>query len=692
MKKITTSRWALAAALTAWAMVACGEPAGAEDAGDGAGEVDASKDQDAMEDALADVADSDGVVVGDGDAAGDIGDADVGGDVGEGDVVPDVPTTCPPEEPPFDGACAVWGECTYGTECCCGSCDDSLVCDCNGGTWSCFHTDHCLLAACSEGCDFGQFTTPEGCKGCQDLVVGARHAIAEAASQLAACEQDAECVVVTALGGACGDLCSHAIADAQLVAFEGQIKALVGAWCGAVEPSWYCEEPWGVEACPVADTARCVDGVCQALAPCTGPGWTQGGACDDGDPCTVETVCVAAGVCEGVALDCDDGDPCTKDACDAAVGCVHTAQVASCAPSECEVGGLCQQGQCVGQGVSSWERVVGTTSKYVPAFGLALSGGDLLLGGAQIGELPSQGQVRLVRWTPAGEVVWDVTWSPPGGESAWLSGMVLGADGEIVTLVRTSSVLDTAWLVTFGADGQAGAPVVLSLPHYTVLGLAAGPEGDLLIGTATKQDVTVRRVTAAGDPVWETTMDNLDPTAVVFGGGPAGAVVAAWVPKPGGAKLEVRALTADGALAWPEAAVLGDATGTPTFARPGPNGGWIVGAQWALAAVGADGQVAWSQASGDPVDAALTAEGDVLVARSGPGNVAVAFQRLSPAGVSAGGHEWTGMALPRAATAVVALDGGLALFGRTAATPPTLWMMRVADLCEDPPCALPGCP
>jgi len=95
----------------------------------------------------------------------------------------------------------------------------------------------------------------------------------------------------------------------------------------------------------------CVGQVCAAGA-CV-PG-AVGGACEDGDPCTVGDTC-ADGVCRpGVPKDCsadlcapggtcvggvcvggtppscDDGNPCTADSCDPAVGCVHVASNAGC--------------------------------------------------------------------------------------------------------------------------------------------------------------------------------------------------------------------------------------------------------------------------------------------------------------------------------------------------------------------------
>ena len=52
---------------------------------------------------------------------------------------------CPSEPPEYYGDCSVPpSECTYGEECCHGSCYDTIVCECTDGTWECYHTDACL--------------------------------------------------------------------------------------------------------------------------------------------------------------------------------------------------------------------------------------------------------------------------------------------------------------------------------------------------------------------------------------------------------------------------------------------------------------------------------------------------------------------------------------------------------------------
>ena len=84
---------------------------------------------------------------------------------------------------------------------------------------------------------------------------------------------------------------------------------------------------------------RCVPGTSQnGLTP------TPGSACDDGDPCSKDTICDDAGQCLGqaivgccqVAKDCDDDDPCTTDLCDTeAQTCGHESKAQCCSKGAC---------------------------------------------------------------------------------------------------------------------------------------------------------------------------------------------------------------------------------------------------------------------------------------------------------------------------------------------------------------------
>ncbi|MSP92188.1 MAG: hypothetical protein EXR79_10370 [Myxococcales bacterium] len=98
-------------------------------------------------------------------------------------------------------------------------------------------------------------------------------------------------------------------------------------------------------ACTVGDA--CADGKCaagKALAcddgnPCTldtcGPvvgceAAAHDAACDDGNACTKADACKAGTCGAGTPLDCDDADVCTVDSCNAKVGCQHKSVAPKC--------------------------------------------------------------------------------------------------------------------------------------------------------------------------------------------------------------------------------------------------------------------------------------------------------------------------------------------------------------------------
>ena len=104
----------------------------------------------------------------------------------------------------------------------------------------------------------------------------------------------------------------------------------------------------------------CAPGACDDGNPCTvdecepatGRCRNPGTACDDGDPCTQDVCAAGSGACSHPPVVCDDGNPCTFDACSPADGqCVPVA-----APdgtpcddaSVCTVRDACTGGQCAG--------------------------------------------------------------------------------------------------------------------------------------------------------------------------------------------------------------------------------------------------------------------------------------------------------------------------------------------------------
>jgi len=115
---------------------------------------------------------------------------------------------------------------------------------------------------------------------------------------------------------------------------------------------------------PVAGTCL-IDGACHAdgdatplpichacLAAVSQVSWSPvtGGACDDGNACTGQDVCLQ-GTCAGNPdAACDDKNPCTSDSCDpSGIVCAHAAQPGPCDDGDaCTTSDFCSGGLCAG--------------------------------------------------------------------------------------------------------------------------------------------------------------------------------------------------------------------------------------------------------------------------------------------------------------------------------------------------------
>jgi hypothetical protein len=95
--------------------------------------------------------------------------------------------------------------------------------------------------------------------------------------------------------------------------------------------------------CETAEGATCQDGkTCKyAVA-------KDGAACDDGDACTVDSVCKGGSCQRGpTPQNCDDKNPCTDDSCDPVVGCKNANNTATCDDGNaCTEGDRCGNGRC----------------------------------------------------------------------------------------------------------------------------------------------------------------------------------------------------------------------------------------------------------------------------------------------------------------------------------------------------------
>ena len=93
------------------------------------------------------------------------------------------------------------------------------------------------------------------------------------------------------------------------------------------------------------DGNLCTDDTCDGAAGCKH--LDNDRPCDDGNACTYSDRCYKGSCLDGPPNECNDGNPCTDDACDAATGCKHVANTATCNDNNaCTGGDWCSDMQC----------------------------------------------------------------------------------------------------------------------------------------------------------------------------------------------------------------------------------------------------------------------------------------------------------------------------------------------------------
>ncbi len=358
---------------------------------------------------------------------------EVSQDIGD----PDAWTTCPAEQPAYGvggTSCAGGLHCSYGTECCCGQCSPSYVCDCNSGKFSCYYTDFCLGPNCSPGCDVGQFNTPTGCQSCNAIQAELPVALAAAITPFDACTTASDCASVDAFVG-CGGNCSFALASAQTSTGADALSQAAIGWCGGGGWGYGCPIN-----CPQDGKPACVQGHCKLVGICDPQVAPTGSACDDGDACTSGDVCTGPGKCAGTTVNCDDGNICTAETCLKDTGC-HYAPTSGACPSSvaCSLGGSCSAGKCVDGGATGW-----TVTLPKPESGLIGALTQMADGSYVIAHtVLNQPIVRAIHVDAAGKVLWDNA-NVATGSASDVRGL---ADG---TVLVAGHAVPTKW-----PDGKA---------------------------------------------------------------------------------------------------------------------------------------------------------------------------------------------------------------------------------------------
>ncbi len=208
------------------------------------------------------------------------------------------------------------------SSCCFGGvsiCDDQNPCTtdvCDEATTSCKHE------ANTAQCDDGQVCTgPDTCKNLVCVGPGLL------------CEDGNPCTVDTcknAEGGCAHEPGAELPCDDQNPCTQGD-KCKGGACLGA---GVGCDDK---NVC-TADACDPTKGGCTHVV--------KVGPCEDGDACTLETVCTATG-CQGKAVSCDDKNACTNDVCHSGFGCQHQPIGGPCDDGlQCSTGDACTGGKC----------------------------------------------------------------------------------------------------------------------------------------------------------------------------------------------------------------------------------------------------------------------------------------------------------------------------------------------------------
>ena len=280
---------------------------------------------------------------------------------------------------PESGSCDDGSACTTGDACVAGTCEGTPLdcsdtnpctdewCDPASGCVTDYHTracddsnpcttgEACINGMCGGGdevdCDDGNYCTSEYCNPALNGCVYENNNFS--CDDNNACTADDMCQEGSCGGNplSCsdGNPCTADLCDPETGCYN---EAITGA-CNdnnACTINDTCGDD-GVcrgETVECDDENTCTDDYCDRDLGCVYE--PRGGACTDGNPCTINDQC-SGGLCSGTEVDCDDGDPCTVDSCDITTGqCLHPPG----SGANCDDGNMCTEndrcfnGECNG--------------------------------------------------------------------------------------------------------------------------------------------------------------------------------------------------------------------------------------------------------------------------------------------------------------------------------------------------------
>jgi hypothetical protein len=220
---------------------------------------------------------------------------------------------------PYGSECSDGNECTLGDACFFGQCQGGIPKPCDDGN------------PCSEDtCDpaLGCVSEPATGGPCDDGFL---------------CTSGDTCKAGQCIGGT--NSCPCAV-DADCAFFEDEDLCNGTLHCSG----GFCVfEPGSVVACEVGQS-QCSNTACDpATGDCVGVDEPAGTPCSDQSACTAGDSCFA-GQCVGQPVPCEDGNVCTQDSCDPATGCLHvkTSGGACDDGNSCTLKDSCVDGACEG--------------------------------------------------------------------------------------------------------------------------------------------------------------------------------------------------------------------------------------------------------------------------------------------------------------------------------------------------------
>ena len=221
------------------------------------------------------------------------------------------------------------GECTDGNPCTVA--DHCVAGECVGSSVLCDDSNSCTDDSCSEegGCLF--FANQDDCDDQDPCTVGDHCKDSECAGT----DIDCGCTV----DQDCAPLDNDDVCDGVLLCDTSSLP-----YECAIDPESLVECP-----APEGADAVCLKSVCDAQSgECSTEPDHEGGACDDGDGCTIGEICTDGACGGGAPLNCNDGNSCTDDLCEPATGCQYVPNDDGCQDgSICTVGDICSEGECL---------------------------------------------------------------------------------------------------------------------------------------------------------------------------------------------------------------------------------------------------------------------------------------------------------------------------------------------------------